>query len=224
MVHLCCRSDCTFVHPTKMCSLGDSCTRGEQCTYIHVSDLKGSKDQNLSKTLMQSGQRPENVLVACKFGSSCLKPDCPFGHPSAPNTALSQQTSRASIQCKFDPKCLKPGCPFSHPSRSTPLSTVPATASDIPCKYDPFCARPGCLFKHSEKTLTLKPSAKFLPASNEVDFSPTIITNNPRFDGNLSSGSSGKFRNKTLVLNGHISQRGFAVSDNEVEKVNMEVE
>ena len=221
------RPECTFIHPTKMCPHGDDCTRGEQCTYIHFSDLKSAKKEEMDIINNQASVVASNTMIPCKFGVNCLKPDCPFWHPSAPTNTFIQQ-SKSTIICKFDSNCLKPACPFSHPSKLDTQQVIsPTDKSLVQCKYDPFCAREGCMFKHSPKAQALAPSQKFLIESNIEADSPIIITspNGYFFPGSIPQGQPGRFKNRSLVLKpSHLSQRGFAVSDLETEKFNMEVE
>jgi hypothetical protein len=225
-----------------MCQYGDECTKGAQCTYIHMSDLKGKKEESANGANSASDPM-NNPMIPCKFGLGCLKPDCPFGHPSAPTVALNQQSSlKSTIACRFDPGCLNPLCPYSHPSKTgaqiNVLSPIganfsPMAPSSIQCKYDPFCTRVGCLFKHSPKDITLPPSKKFLAESNLDNMdSPMIITSpNVLMDpATFSNSRPGRFKNKSLILNAtkqptvHISQRGYAVSDAETEKFKMNTE
>ena len=226
------RSDCPFVHPTTMCQYGDLCTKGAQCTYIHMSDLKGKRDESANGNNSASSTI-NPTMMPCKFGLGCLKPDCPFGHPSAPTVALNQPSlAKSNIACRFDPGCLKPSCPYSHTSKTG--SDTPMSSSNIQCKYDPFCTRFGCIFNHSPKDTSLTRSKKFLAESNQEDSmdSPIFITSRK---GSLelapfSNSRPVRFKNKTLLLNAstqptiHISQRGFAVSDIDTEKFKMNTE
>lgn len=209
-----------------MCQYGESCTKGDRCTFIHMSDLKGKKDE---KSTLVALNTTNSTMIACKFASSCLKPDCPFGHPSAPTIALNQP-SKSSIECKFDPGCLKPLCPYSHPSKLVAQNNDISTMdfSSVQCKYDPFCTRVGCLFKHSPKDITLRPSKKFMAESNQDSLESPIIITSPNGSAQpapVSNTWHGRFKNKSLILNApHVSQRGFAVSEQETEKFKMNVE
>lgn len=235
-----------------MCQYGDACTKGDQCTFIHMSDLKGKKEETSNGTV--DSIPTNNTMIPCKFGLGCLKPDCPFGHPSAPTIALNRPlSSKSSIACKFDAGCLKPLCPYSHSSKTSaqatdmilpvpnttfsgmspvginPVGKSPVAASPVQCKYDPFCTRAGCMFKHSPKDSSLAPSRKFSSEIQDESMNSPIIITSPNGlsePATFSNGRPGRFKNKTLILNNsqHISQRGFAVSDSETEKFKMNVE
>ena len=218
------REECTFIHPTTMCRLGAECTKGDSCTFIHLSDLKKVETSKSEKSA--SLNPTTNTMVACKFGINCLKPDCTFGHPSVPSNALNQSLTKVGILCKFDPGCLKSSCPFSHASKTLLANNItPTISSNIQCKYDPFCTRFGCTFKHSPKD-SLGISKKF-SMSEESLSSPIIITspNGSNIPVNYTQGRPGTFKNKSLILKSpHISDRGFAVSESETNQFKMDLE
>ncbi|KAJ3271858.1 hypothetical protein HDV01_006143 [Terramyces sp. JEL0728] len=131
----CTREDCKFFHPTEPCPEGSACTKGPACRFIHQV-------------------APPSV---CKFGASCINPNCTFAHPSPAVLSLT------NVQCRFYPNCLNQFCTYYHPeprpqsdesSQKAP-QTVPDPIS-IPCKYDAYCKRPDCHFFHPSKSKTSK--------------------------------------------------------------------
>ena len=196
---------CLYIHPSKNCFAGDNCNKKAECIYIHPSDLVVQETPKNTNAVM--------ATIPCKFGLSCLKMDCPFQHPNGfqkPSFPPSEPTTK--ILCKYAPNCLNPLCPFLHPKDSKETFQEPIVQltdySQILCKYDPFCSRPGCLYKHGSSSLQLEPSKKF--KENLMDSTTSTMMN---------SGVPGKFKNKTLSLTRHISERGFAVDESETEKV-----
>ncbi|KAI9203722.1 uncharacterized protein BJ171DRAFT_599946 [Polychytrium aggregatum] len=114
----CTRADCKFVHPTKVCPELSTCTKGNECLYIHP--------------MMPS---PAAGRVECKFGLGCTRPDCPFYHPNGAAAALGAHPSlrgrggarfgvgrggfagsmtKTTVKCIYYPNCLNPSCPFVH--------------------------------------------------------------------------------------------------------------
>ena len=47
--------------------------------------------------------------IACRFGTSCTRPNCTFSHPPRPVTTHFDQ------QCRFGAACTRASCPFQHP-------------------------------------------------------------------------------------------------------------
>lgn len=63
------------------------------------------------------------ALVApdlCRFGRSCQRPDCKYGHPSGRRIDEDERCRATSVfkipkRCKFDHNCRKLNCWFVHP-------------------------------------------------------------------------------------------------------------
>lgn len=98
----------------------------------------------------QGSQTPPNSKpeeVACKFGSGCTKPECPFGHPT-PAALPGRGTAYVSGEkCPFGVACKNRKCTGSHPSPAAAATRPSVPKPDQECKFFPNCTNPACPYK-----------------------------------------------------------------------------
>jgi len=112
--------DCTLSHPS-------ASTRSWNCSISVVTGTNASADivatPAHSRPPVNSPSAPTGSFintVACKFGASCTRPNCPYSHPKG---AFGASPSKATIPCKFGIHCTRTECAFSHPpGRVSPAS------------------------------------------------------------------------------------------------------
>jgi hypothetical protein len=98
-------------------------------------------------------EKPEEL--PCKFGPSCTKPECPFGHPTP--AAITASLYVSGEKCPFGTGCRNRKCTGSHPSpASAPVFSARPKQVDQDCKFFPNCTNTACPFKQSVTPLSLK--------------------------------------------------------------------
>eukprot|EP00698_Gefionella_okellyi_P001901 TRINITY_DN11754_c0_g1_i1.p1 TRINITY_DN11754_c0_g1~~TRINITY_DN11754_c0_g1_i1.p1 ORF type:complete len:470 (+),score=48.79 TRINITY_DN11754_c0_g1_i1:72-1481(+) len=94
--------DCAFLHPSELCTNFPQCPYGDTCHYVHP-------------------------VVACKFGTGCTRAGCAFQHPS-----------RADVPCRYSANCSNEACGFQHPK-----------GRGIPCRFGEQCTNRKCEYQHA---------------------------------------------------------------------------
>lgn len=98
----------------------------------------------------QGSQTPPNSKpeeVACKFGSGCTKPECPFGHPTPAALAGRGTAYVSGEKCPFGVACKNRKCTGSHPSPAAAATRPSVPKPDQECKFFPNCTNLACPYK-----------------------------------------------------------------------------
>lgn len=169
--------ECRFAHPFRKCFLYPNCPNGPgQCDFLHPSE-----DQELMQEIDKN--KPQWVdrnkfsapqITLCKFGVTCSRELCPFGHPTPAN-----QDAKVIVLkwCKENKKCQNPDCKYGHSSpnyQAPPPEVKPTPPPFVPqphrmqnpmagfrsyappvattleqCKYGQRCTDMNCTKRHA---------------------------------------------------------------------------
>lgn len=121
---------CSFAHPTKKCFNFPNCPNvGGTCTFLHPGEddaliQEWEKVKNENQKARDYKAMPKNMAITlCKFGVTCSRDICPFGHPTPANKDAKITTLQWCIDNKA---CQDPNCSRAHSSPNYQRPTPPA--------------------------------------------------------------------------------------------------
>ncbi|KAJ3255084.1 hypothetical protein HK103_006627 [Boothiomyces macroporosus] len=182
------------------CTFFPNCTR-EDCQFFHPTE-PCPDGENCTKgpacRFIHQVVTPPKSTIACKFQEHCTNPNCTFSHPSPAALAYTAAATKATQQCKFYPNCLNAYCPFYHPPATSQEPNQDSIPQDLSKPVDPAVSQIPCKYDAYCK----RPNCHFLHQSR--------------------SGAH-QSKNKVLIV-GNTSARTYALPENEVERVEVDME
>lgn len=172
----CKNRDCQFAHPTKNCFAYPNCPNPPgTCDYLHpaedaelIQELERTKKEHMERR----NRRLAPQVTLCKYGVTCSKELCPFGHPTP-----ASQDAKVIIPnwCRDNKDCQNPKCEFAHsspnyqapppvvqappasylkfkaPSHNKYASAMPTTLEQ--CKFGMNCTNNSCTKRHATSSV-----------------------------------------------------------------------
>ncbi|KAL7270608.1 hypothetical protein RUND412_006682 [Rhizina undulata] len=151
--------------------------------------------------------------IPCKFGSSCTRAECSYGHPTPAALPGTRTTYISGEKCPFGAGCKNRKCTGSHPSPAA--GKVKPVKIEQDCKFYPNCTNPQCPYKHPPMPLCrngsscTRPDCHFTHTEVKCKFNPCL---NPACIYKHDEGQQqGTFDNKvwTAPKKEHVSERKF---------------
>ncbi|KAK7207457.1 hypothetical protein BZA70DRAFT_14699 [Myxozyma melibiosi] len=216
--------------------------KAEMMRMAQENELRQQAQLSLQRNHNQQRQRPtSSTTPLCKFALRCTNADCVFVHPTPANGDALVLSAEA---CPEGTGCTDENCDKAHPSPASMRSAASYTADTQmsdggfskpnyldPCRYGAYCTNPHCKYRHATSTVLCRDGADCTrqdcmfthPFATPCKYdskciNPNCIYSHPNGKANLPK-THVWVAAKNGESNEHVSERSFAVGDDEVEKI-----
>jgi len=104
---------------------------------------------------------------ACRYGTACRNPGCPFEHSYNPVAALPASSLGP---CRYGTSCRRTDCKYLHAPQVPAYQNQYAPSNSLPlCRFGSSCYSPDCRFDHPQAQLgdSYDDAPEFTPEEEE---------------------------------------------------------